>query len=159
MSFDPEDPKWSAYVLGELDDDARAAIDSELAQSLDAQRFVDELRRTIDLLSSELQAEPCPTMSNEELAPVGPADEEADPKRPLFHTIRPEGHRRMVGRGVILAARPPRCWPGSALAATWWPRANGTSAISSWLGRERANRPRRFAKPRPMAISRSTVRR
>ena len=107
MSFDPEDPKWSAYVLGELDDDARAAIDSELARSPDAQRFVDELRRTIDLISTELQAEPCPSMSNEELAPVGTAgevtDEEVDPKRPLFHTIRPEGHRRMVGRGVILA--------------------------------------------------------
>ncbi len=107
MSFDPEDPKWSAYVLGELDDDARAAIDGELAQSPDAQRFVDELRRTIDLISTELQSEPCPSMSNEELAPVGTAgeeaDEEADPKRPLFHTIRPEGHRRMVGRGVILA--------------------------------------------------------
>ena len=31
MSFDPQDPKWTAYVLGELDDDARSEIDRELA--------------------------------------------------------------------------------------------------------------------------------
>ena len=108
MSFDPQDPKWTAYVLGELDDDARSEIDTELAGSPEAQRYVDELRRTIDLVSSELQAEPCPVMADAEPAELEPAevapfDEWSAVRTELAHSIRPEGHSRSIGRKAILA--------------------------------------------------------
>jgi anti-sigma factor RsiW len=117
MSFDPLDPKWSAFVLGELDDEARAQIDRELAESPDAQRFVDELRRTIDLVSAELRAEPCPVMADAEravgdasdgeladgaLAPAATTDDEPGSRSRLFRTVRPEGHSRTVGRLAVI---------------------------------------------------------
>ncbi len=149
MSFDPLDPKWSAYVLGELEDDARRQIDAELADSAEARRFVDELRRTIELVAAELHAEPCPAPAPSSTAivptalggephvgdssdplspnisaaniaagtiPAGeipdtaglademPDDDESDrPRRPLFRTIRPEGHTRLGARMPLVA--------------------------------------------------------
>ena len=149
MSFDPLDPKWSAYVLGEVEGDARRQIDAELADSAEARRFVDELRRTIELVAAELQAEPCPAPASSVIAispvapgdglPTGdssdpltanipaaniaavsipaaeipdavvPADEMSDddesdrPRRPLFRTIRPEGHTRLGARMPLVA--------------------------------------------------------
>jgi hypothetical protein len=58
MSFNPEDPKWTAYVLDELDAVERATIEQELADSTEARQLIAEIRETIGLLSSELQAEP-----------------------------------------------------------------------------------------------------
>ena len=42
--INPEDPKWTAYVLGELDDAERAAIELELEASEEARTLVEELR-------------------------------------------------------------------------------------------------------------------
>ncbi len=133
MSFNPEDPKWSAYVLGELDEAARRELEAELADSDEARRFVDELRRTIELVSAQLRTEPCPASASSiipiEPAPVGEAlaaangsqpdsaelqpagmesvvaEDEADyrPRRPLFRTIKPEGHKRIAIRMPLVA--------------------------------------------------------
>ncbi len=51
----PDDPKWTAYVLGELDDDQRAAIERELESSEEARMLVEELRLVADLTKSELR--------------------------------------------------------------------------------------------------------
>jgi hypothetical protein len=56
--FNPEDPKWTAYILGELKDSERAAIEAELESSEEARTLVDELRFAASLTKSELRDQP-----------------------------------------------------------------------------------------------------
>ena len=51
------DPKLTAYALGELDEPERSAISRAVAESAEAQRFVDEIRRLARALKSEFAAE------------------------------------------------------------------------------------------------------
>ncbi|WZP00498.1 von Willebrand factor type A domain-containing protein [Isosphaeraceae bacterium EP7] len=61
MPLDADDPRLTAYALGELDDPAETAeIQAALAQSADLRQFVDEIRATGDLLAGHLKAEPVP---------------------------------------------------------------------------------------------------
>ncbi len=62
MRFDPDNPKWTAYVLGELSEDERNAIEEEIAGDEKARSFVEELRATAGLLNEELQAEAAPLL-------------------------------------------------------------------------------------------------
>jgi Ca-activated chloride channel homolog len=71
MSPDPHDPKWTAYVLDELDATARADVERELAASADARRLVDEIRRTTDALAVQLQAEPRPALDAARRSAIG----------------------------------------------------------------------------------------
>jgi anti-sigma factor RsiW len=66
MSLDPNDPKLTAYALGELDDTERVAIEAELAESADARRTVEEILRTAALLEQELQMEPPLALSEDQ---------------------------------------------------------------------------------------------
>ena len=61
--FNPDDPLWTAYVLGELDSTELAACEAELASDPSAAQSVAALRRTIDTLTNELLREPCPTLT------------------------------------------------------------------------------------------------
>ncbi len=70
MSFDPDDPKWTAYVLDELDSAERAAVDQELADSSDARELIGELRETATLLESSLQSESAYLLSSQQRAVV-----------------------------------------------------------------------------------------
>jgi Ca-activated chloride channel family protein len=53
--INPDDPKWTAYVLGELEDSERAAIEQELENSEEARMLVEELRFAADLTKMELR--------------------------------------------------------------------------------------------------------
>jgi anti-sigma factor RsiW len=53
-NFDPDDPKWTAYVLGELDDSERALVEAELKVSAEARMLVEELRFAAELTRTEL---------------------------------------------------------------------------------------------------------
>jgi Ca-activated chloride channel family protein len=57
MTFNPEDPKWTAYVLGELEDSERAEVDSLLESSEEARAYVEELRVATGALEHELKVE------------------------------------------------------------------------------------------------------
>src|SRR5206468_4692018 len=57
MSIHPDDPKWTAYVLGELGDAERAEVERELESSAEARELVDEIRMTTVLLKDELAEE------------------------------------------------------------------------------------------------------
>ena len=50
MSIHPDDPKWTAYILGELGDAERAEVERELESSAEARELVDEIRMTTVLL-------------------------------------------------------------------------------------------------------------
>ena len=44
MPFDPDDPRLTAYALGELDDAEQVEFESFLAESDEARRFIEETR-------------------------------------------------------------------------------------------------------------------
>jgi hypothetical protein len=53
--LNPDDPKWTAYILGELNVTDREAVEKELESSEEARTLVDELRFAADLTMSELR--------------------------------------------------------------------------------------------------------
>lgn len=57
MNINHDDPKWTAYVLGELDESERAAMDALLESSEEARAFVEELRSAASALTLELKDE------------------------------------------------------------------------------------------------------
>jgi Ca-activated chloride channel homolog len=59
MKIDANDPKWTAYALGEITDEKeRVEIESILAKSAEMRELVEEIRRTAGFLKEELLAEP-----------------------------------------------------------------------------------------------------
>ena len=63
MKINPDDPKLTAYALGELDKTERAAIEAELEKSFACQRAVEEIRETAALLEKKLAAEELPGLA------------------------------------------------------------------------------------------------
>src|SRR5437867_13397472 len=57
MNFNPDDPKWTAYVLGEMEENDRAGVELELESSAKAREFVEELRFTASIMKEGLAAE------------------------------------------------------------------------------------------------------
>jgi Ca-activated chloride channel homolog len=70
MKINPNDPKWTAYVLGELDGDDRTAMDALVETSPEAQALVEELRMATMMLKDELAAQPQVTLSAAQRAAV-----------------------------------------------------------------------------------------
>src|SRR5262245_9012175 len=67
MTFDPNDPRWTAYAFDELNASERAAADAEVQTNADAQQFVTELRRTAEILRTVLKAEAMPALGKQKL--------------------------------------------------------------------------------------------
>lgn len=59
----PDDPRLTAYALGELDPTEQAAFEQLLAESPDAQSALREIRELAGLLTSELRQEPVPELT------------------------------------------------------------------------------------------------
>jgi Ca-activated chloride channel family protein len=58
MKIDANDPKWTAYALGEITDEKESAeINSILEESEEMRRLVENIRRTAGFLKEELRAE------------------------------------------------------------------------------------------------------
>ena len=57
MNIHRDDPRWTAYVLGELNDADRAEIERELESSAEAREIVDEIKMMTMLLADELGKE------------------------------------------------------------------------------------------------------
>ncbi len=70
MTFDPDDPRLTAYALGELEGDERATVEALLAENPDARRFVSETRALGDLLSEQFRSEPSPGLADEHKAAI-----------------------------------------------------------------------------------------
>jgi Ca-activated chloride channel family protein len=69
-AFNPEDPRLTAFVLGEIDDSDRAEIEQLLETSPAAQAAVKEIEETIGVLKEGLAAEPVPELTAEQRAVV-----------------------------------------------------------------------------------------
>jgi Ca-activated chloride channel family protein len=70
MTIDPNDPKLTAYVLGELDDKERAEVEAQLVQSAELRRAVEEIRETTERLTKELQAGPATVLTDDQRAAI-----------------------------------------------------------------------------------------
>ena len=125
MTLDPNDPKLTAYVLGELDDADRAAVEKALGSSPELRRAVEEIRRTADLLAEHLQAELAPTLTpGQREAILQQSDQPALPAVAPVH--KPRTRRRLVfslaaAACVLLAAgiglySLPGVWSGREIA-------------------------------------------
>ncbi|MDX2038320.1 MAG: hypothetical protein SFX72_16845, partial [Isosphaeraceae bacterium] len=65
MSFDPNDPRFTAYSLGELDEVERLAVEAELARDGEALAFVEGVRELASILSEELRRESAPALESD----------------------------------------------------------------------------------------------
>ena len=79
MKIDINDPKWTAYALGEITDrQEKAELEQLLEQSPEMRQLVEEIRQTGNLLSAELQAEPAVALTPLQRSRI---EEKADGRR------------------------------------------------------------------------------
>ena len=57
MTFDPDDPSLTAYALGELDPSEHAAIETMIDECPECRQAVEEIRKTVAMLSQQLKEE------------------------------------------------------------------------------------------------------
>lgn len=88
MTINPNDPKLTAYALGELDEKERAEIEAQLAQSKELRHAVDEIRDTADLLTAELVGEPSISLSADQRAAI-----ETQAAKPSVQAVRNRARR------------------------------------------------------------------
>ena len=62
--IDQDDPLLTAFAFGELGDEQAAKVQSELDTSPELRTVVDEIRRTGEILTESLQAEPTPALTD-----------------------------------------------------------------------------------------------
>jgi Ca-activated chloride channel family protein len=62
MNLNHDDPRLTAYALGELEPAERADLDAELQKDPGLRQAVEEIRQTAISLREELSAEPCPRL-------------------------------------------------------------------------------------------------
>mgnify|MGYP000318387203 CR=1 FL=1 len=57
MNFDPNDAKWTAYLLNELGEADRNAVEAELAENPEAQKWLEEMRKASAVFESSFNQE------------------------------------------------------------------------------------------------------
>jgi Ca-activated chloride channel family protein len=67
LPFDPNDPRLTAFALGELDDLDQAAVENLLSESDEARRHVESIRATASLLTAHLKTEAAPRLAASQL--------------------------------------------------------------------------------------------
>ena len=99
MTFDPDDPRLTAFALGELDENEQQAIVAELenGNSLEALRFIEEIRATARLLTDRLHQEPTPGLAPEHRLTI---EDRLRPTRPKPR-FRVSLMRLAVAAGII----------------------------------------------------------
>jgi Ca-activated chloride channel homolog len=70
MKIDPNDPRLTAYALGELGNNERAEIGALIKDDEVAQREVETIRRATFRVTEELQSESCPRLNPQQLAAI-----------------------------------------------------------------------------------------
>jgi Ca-activated chloride channel family protein len=102
MIIDRDNPKWTAYVLGELEASERAALEAELESSEEAREFVQELRLAASIMKEGLALQADATLTPEQQFSIQAASSARPPKpwfaRPLAWT------GGLAAAAVLLAA-------------------------------------------------------
>lgn len=110
LSLLPDDPRLTAYALGELDADQRLAIEAALRRNPALLREVDEIRRTVQQLESALAAETVTSGEEKPVAANGPVypfetDASAPTPAPSDESAAPtavDSYRPQRGRGKLI---------------------------------------------------------
>ena len=125
-AFNPEDPRLTSFVLGEIDDSDRAEIEQLLETSPEAQAAVKEIEETIGVLKEGLSSEPTPELTAEQRAAV--EEQLSLPKiAPALEAspVRSSGSfGKIVGAAASVAAL-------GIVAALVLPSVNSTSRLAS----------------------------
>ncbi len=109
MSFDPNDPRITAYLFGELEAAERQAFEADLENSAELRQLVDQTRRTLDVLAGELQNEPPVRLTDAQRALVTNQIDAAAGESPFQATSRPTPRpstaatRRVLGLAALAA--------------------------------------------------------
>ena len=96
-----QDPRLTAYALGELTDPHEVeAVESLLRGSPALRREVESLRATAELIQLELEQEPCPSLAPHQLASLG------EPPRSwsFWARVRPGNRSWWIPAGLATAA-------------------------------------------------------
>jgi Ca-activated chloride channel family protein len=84
MKLDPNDPRLTAYALGELDEFERATVEAALRDNPELRRELESIRRTTDRLTTELQTEPCPELTPQQQRAIEESLNELTTTEPSF---------------------------------------------------------------------------
>ncbi|MGH9424726.1 MAG: YfbK domain-containing protein, partial [Terriglobia bacterium] len=98
MKLDPNDPRLTAYALGELDETEQEAIEHELLHSDASRQTVEEIRATAELLKEELGNEPGLQLSEVQRSSIERKFQPSRNRRFLAPS------RALYARGTLLAA-------------------------------------------------------
>src|SRR5262245_52705894 len=143
MNINPDDPKWTAYVLGELNDAERAQIEKELESSAAAREVVEEIRLATDLLRHEFTLEQAVGLAPEQRHVITSAA--ARPVEALYE--RPGGRRP-----PLQFSRPLFRWAGVAASVAAGLLVVATLSIPSLLrSRQAVPLPQAVTAPAPLA--------
>src|SRR5215467_3459723 len=142
MNINPDDPKWTAYVLGELNDAERAQIEKELESSAAAREVVEEIRLATDLLRHEFTLEQAVGLAPEQRHVITSAA--ARPVEALYE--RPGGRRP-----PLQFSRPMFRWAGVAASVAAGLLVVATLSVPSLLrSRQDAPLPQAATAPAPV---------
>ncbi len=64
MTWNMDDPRWTAYALGELSEADRAELDAVIEADPEARAYLESLRETIGAIEAELSAAPAPALDD-----------------------------------------------------------------------------------------------
>lgn len=126
MNTAADDPRLTAYVLGELDASERAALEAELAESEALRAELEGIERTLEALRAELEATPKVSLDEVRRARIRRELAAPRPKRRL---------RALVATAVTAAAMA----AGALLFVSSQGRAPSTAAVDFVSGKEKAS--------------------
>ena len=105
MNFNPDDPKWTAYVLGEMEESARAALELELESSAEAREFVEELRFAVSIMKEGLAAETVLGLTPEQRTMVrASAGSRSESHNPFKQWLSMPGTPTLWAAGLVAAS-------------------------------------------------------
>ena len=107
MTFDPNDPRLTAYVLGELEPAERAEVEAMLDDSPECRQAVDEIRLTVGWLTERLHEEQAahalaPETNHQPIAAVLPQPQPSAAARPWWR--RPRSQFGVLAALLLLGA-------------------------------------------------------
>jgi hypothetical protein len=97
--INPDDPKWTAYVLGELSEGERAQVEKELESSAPARDVVEEIRLTTAIIRERLAQEPSTTLSALQKQAITKAVSTRPKTRPVLRWAAAAGS---IAAGVLI---------------------------------------------------------
>ena len=102
-SFD--DPKLTAYALGELEGKERAEVETFLANNAEARQWVDEVRKTATQLESELCVGEAPQLNSQQVGAIEAelALREQEAKEPKWQPAKSPQRKPFLWRPLIEA--------------------------------------------------------